>query len=220
MKHTEGRIVLKCDLEGKNSHKFEDGTVIRLERQYNQFNQRIAQPVNATVVSADGMKEGYEILIGHNSICESNKIYDSVLSGEEMDSSVQLYSIPYLEAFLYREGVGQEWKPLKGFATALRIFHPYTGSLEGVFPTEIKNMLYITSGEFKGKVVYTLKASDYEIIYQGDDGREKRVIRLRHFEDEINEREEITCLHEGMSRAIKKGDYYVGLTKEDCKPLK
>lgn len=76
------------------------------------------------------------------------------------------------------------------------------------------------SGEFKEKVCKTLSHSDYTVIFQGDDGREKRIIRCRHFENEDdNEREEIIAVMTGLTNEIKKGNLYIGLTESDCKPL-
>jgi hypothetical protein len=43
--------------------------------------------------------------------------------------------------------------------------------MEGIETTKIKNKIYITSGEFAGNVCDTVNSTDYEIIYQGDDGK-------------------------------------------------
>ena len=58
-----------------------------------------------------------------------------------------------------------EWNPIEPFATALRVFRPYEGVIEGIPPTQLKNALFVTSGDLKGKVVSTIKASDYCIVF-------------------------------------------------------
>ena len=65
LKHVEGRIIVSVDHESKNSHKFADGTVIRLERDYNNLNRRQTQPTNAIVISGKDISKGSEILIHH-----------------------------------------------------------------------------------------------------------------------------------------------------------
>jgi hypothetical protein len=112
-----------------------------------------------------------------------------------------------------------EWQPCKNYATALRVFEPYRGLLEGIQHTKLKNTLYITSGELKGHVAKVAHASDYEIIYQGREGREERIIRIRHFEDECNIREEVICLLNELTEKVTTGELYVGLSASDCAPL-
>jgi len=73
-------------------------------------------------------------------------------------------------------------------------------------------ILYLTSGEYANKVAHTLKACDYEIIFQGDDGREKRVVRCRHYEDEMNEREELIAIDDYLTEQVNDGELLVGLS--------
>jgi hypothetical protein len=110
--------------------------------------------------------------------------------------------------------------PLKGFATGLRVFIPYKGVIEGIPNEQIKNVLYITSGEFKGKVVHTLKACDYEIIFIGTKGVEERIIRCRHFEDECNEREEIVCVDQYLTDKVNKAELLIGISENKSQTLK
>ena len=63
MRAVEGRVIISVDHEKKNSHTFEDGTTIRLERDWNNLNRRETQPVNAIVIDGEGIKDGAEILI-------------------------------------------------------------------------------------------------------------------------------------------------------------
>jgi len=61
--HREGRIVVKVDIDSKNSHTFESGLTIRRERKFNDFNRRITQPTNCWVISGDGIPKGAELLL-------------------------------------------------------------------------------------------------------------------------------------------------------------
>jgi hypothetical protein len=215
----QGRVIVKVDIEKKNNYTFEDGTVIRRERKYNEFNMRVAQPVNATVISAEYIPEGVEILISHNSIHDTNKIFDYPdFSGEVEAADVKYYSLPEDDCFAWRD-VDGEMKPLKNYEFALRVFVPYTGMLDGIPPTKIENVLYITTGKLKGKVVGTLKASDYQIIYQEQNGREGNLIRVRHSEDENFDREEIIYIHHEHTEKVQSGELWVGIETTDAKPI-
>lgn len=219
MKHRPNRIVVSVDLEKKNSHRFEDGTTIRLERQFNNLNRRETEPVNCIVVSGDGVPEGSEILVSHNAFHESNRIYNyKNLSGKEEASDIKYYSLPETDCYAWRDEMGQ-LKPMKGFAFGLRVYEPYNGIIEGIPPKKIPNVLYITTGELEGQVCHVLKASDYEIIFQGQEGREDRVIRCRHFEEDTNEREEIVAISHVLTDKVNDGELLIGLSPETAKTL-
>jgi hypothetical protein len=220
MIHAKGRVVVSVDLEYKNHHTFSDGTTIRLERQYENFNRRITEPVNAIVVSAEGIPAGAEILMHHNAVHATYEILNArTLSGADTGTTVKYYAIPEEECYLWRADGTLEWTPCKGFTTALRVFEPYRGLLEGIEPTKLKNTLYITHGDLKGEVVRCLHACDYEIVYRDRNGRENRIIRLRHFEGEENPREEIICILNELTEKVNTGDLFVGLSASDCAPL-
>jgi hypothetical protein len=72
-----GRVIIKINLESKNTHTFADGTKIRLERQYDNFNMRYVKPVNAEVVSSKYIPEGSEILIHHNATHDTYRLFSS-----------------------------------------------------------------------------------------------------------------------------------------------
>ena len=213
------RVIVKVDLESKNSHTFKDGTKIRLERVYDNFNMRYVKPVNAIVVNAKNIPEGAEILIHHNSTHDTYRIFNYKSFTEDASSDIKYYSIPMEECFLWRKKSKDSWKPLNNFITALRIFQPYTGFLEGITPTVIKDKLYITSGELKGNVCEVLKATDYQIIFQGDDGIEENIIRLRHFEDGYNDREEVIAINHELTEMVITGNILVGITPADATKL-
>lgn len=221
LKHVQGRVVVSIDIEYKNQVKFENGTRIRLERQYNNLNRRETEPVNAIVIDAENIPIGAEILIHPNEIHDVNKIFDyQQLSGNEIASDIKYYSINENQCFAWRTGV-KDWQPTKNFDFALRVFKPYLGVLEGIEPTLIKDTLYVTTGELKGNVVKTVKASDYEIIYQENTGKEKRLIRFRPNGDEQSQREpEAIAIMQEYTKKVNNGEYIIGINISDAKPLK
>ena len=219
LKAPSNRVIIKVDLESKNSHTFKDGTKIKLERVYDNFNMRYVKPVNAEVVDAKDIPSGSEILIHHNATHDTYKIFNYQRPTTEASSDIQYFSIPIEECFMWREGKGSIWNALNNFVTALRIFKPYKGMLQGIEPEVMNNKLYITSGELKGRVVNTVISSDYEIIYQNDDGTEGRIIRLRYFPDG-NDRNEIIAINDNMTELVESGELLVGYNKSDAKQLK
>jgi hypothetical protein len=219
LNHVKGKVIVSVDLDAKNWHTFQDGTKIRRERQYNELNRRITEPVNAIVISGDTLPNGSEILCHPNEFHISNQIFDyTPLSGDEVASTIKYFSINEKQCFVYRETINHEWKGCKGFDTALRVFKPYTGTLVGIDPTLLKNVLYCTSGEYKGMVVHTVKAADYEIIYQEKDGKEGRIIRFRPNGIGDREPEAIAISHE-LTEKINKGELLVGLEISDAKKI-
>ena len=219
LKAPSNRVIIKVDLESKNSHTFKDGTKIKLERVYDNFNMRYVKPVNAEVVDAKDIPVGAEILIHHNATHDTYKIFNYQRPTTEASSDIQYFSIPIEECFMWREGKGSIWNALNNFVTALRIFKPYKGMLQGIEPEVMNNKLYITSGELKGRAVNTVISSDYEIIYQNDDGTEGRIIRLRYFPDG-NDRNEIIAINDNMTELVESGELLVGYNKSDAKQLK
>lgn len=220
LKAPQDRVVISIDLEGKNSHTFSDGTKIRLERQYNNLNRRETEPVNAIVVDAENIPIGAEVLVHHNATHDVNRIFNhSSLSGTETASDIKYFSISVNECFLWRMG-SDKWHPMPGYATALRVFQPHTGLIQGIPPTKINNTLYILDGEYKGLVCLTLKASDYEIIYQENTGREGRVIRCRVEPNELEQREsEIIAIDHDMTDKVNNGELLIGLNPSNAYKL-
>lgn len=215
----KGRVIIKIDLEAKNYHSFEDGTKIRIERQYNNFNMRYVKPVNATVVSAHDIDEGSDVLIHHNATHDTYRLFNYQGPTEDASSDIKYYSIPEQECFFWRKPGESTWNTLANFVTALRVFKPYDGPFEGIEPTIIKQKLYITSGEFAGKVCQVVNAADYQVIFQGDDGTEQFLIRARHFEGEYNDREEIIAVDQELTEMVNNGTALIGYTTSDAKKL-
>ena len=214
----EGKVIISVDLESKNSHTFSDGTKIRLERQYNNLNRRETHPVNATVISGEGMKSGSQILIHPNMTHETYRIYDyAPLSGIIEGSDIKYYSIPEEQCYAWLDG--NTWKPLKNFDFALRVYIPYAGLVDGIEPTLVKDVLYVTTGEFNGKVVHTLKSCDYEIIFQGPNGQEDRLIRFRHFPGQEHEREEVIAVDGYLTKKVNNKELIIGLSPLKAKTI-
>lgn len=221
LKHVKNRIIIKADKDGKNWHTFSNGERIRLERDYNNLDKKYTSQVLGEVISSDYIPKGAMILFHHNGIHPVNKINNHTqLNGEEIASGIEIYSLTESECFLWKLPSDKKWNPLNGFATALRVFKPYFGKIEGILPEKIKEVMYITSGELKGKVCHTLKASDFPIIFNNENGMEETIIRVRHFEGDIlNEREEVMAINLALTRKIKSGKLFVGTNQNDCNKL-
>ena len=218
LKAPSNRVIIKVDLESKNSHTFKDGTKLKLERVYDNFNMRYVKPVNAEVVDAVGIPVGSEILIHHNATHDTYKIFNYQKPTAEASSDMQYFSIPIEECFMWRSEKGSTWNPLNNFITGLRLFEPYTGFLQGVEPTLVKNKIYVTSGDLASNVVGTVVSSDYEIIYQNDDGTEGKIIRLRYY-PEGNEKNEVISIEHELTEKVVNGDLLVGYNISDAKKL-
>lgn len=221
LKYVPDRVICSVSMDAKNWHTMPDGTKIRLERKYDNFDNKYTQPINAVVVSADNIPEGVEILLHHNSCHDTNRIFNfKPLSGKEIADDIRYFSVPYSECFAWYNETTSEWLPMPGFDFALRMFEPYHGVIAGIEPELVKNVLYVTTGEYAGKVCYTLRACDYQIVFQDKDGREGNVIRFRSSEDVKSQREmEIVAIANDLTKKVKDGKIYVGLTKTDCKPI-
>lgn len=218
MKSLHDRVIVKIDLQKKNFHTFSNGQQIRLERGWNNLNKRETQPVNAIVIWGQNIPEGSEILAHHNSVHPVNECFNfKSLSGELFASSEKVFSLPIAMCYLYKHN--DKWLPLKGYATALRVFKTYEGRLSGIAPKLLKDTLYITSGKDKGYIFNTVRASDYQIIFQDINGQEGNVIRCRHFEDEENDREELISKNYYLTDKLNDGKVWIGLTSTDAKPL-
>ena len=114
LKWVQGKVIISVDLESKNSHTFSDGTKIRIERQWNNLNKRETHPVNATVISGEGIKSGSQILIHPNMTHDTYRVFDfAPLSGEIEQNDTKYYSIPSEQCYAWLDG--DTWRPLKGF---------------------------------------------------------------------------------------------------------
>lgn len=219
--HVEGRVVVKLDIKNKDSHTFESGLTIRRERNYNNFNRRETQPVNCIVISGEGIPKGAELLIDHNALHETNRINDYKNSFENDGSDrVRYFSIETYECYAWRMG-NDNWHPIPPFEFALRVIKPYKGVLHGVEPEILKDTLFVTSGELKGRVVKTVKAADYCLVYQESNGQEGNLICFRPFGNlkRNMEEEAIAILHK-ETKQVSDGELLIGYEVKDAKSLK
>lgn len=215
LKRIDGRVVIKINTESKNYHTFENGEKIRIERRFNNLNRRQTESCNAYVIDADNIPKGTEVLVYYNSIHDSNKIFNY----KDESPYIGYYSIKEEDCYLYRDG--NEWKPFAPYATALRVFEPYTGTIENVKPKPFKDMLYVTSGELKGQVVKTLKGCDLQVVFQDIDGKEGNIIVFRPFGYErLNLEEEAIAVLNSYTDEVNGGKLLIGLTPGDAKTLK
>lgn len=214
LRHVDGKVVIKIDLDGKDSWTFESGLKIEYRRRFDNLNQREVSPVNAIVISGEGIIKNSEILIHPNAIHDSSRIFDY----KDSNDRIRYYSIHSDMCFAWHDG--KEWLPLEPYDFALRIFEPYKGFLIGIEPKQLPDTLYVTTGKLKGTVVKTLKACDYEIVFMDKNGREGNLIRFRPFGDKKNKREEeaIAGLHY-LTDKVNKGELLVGREVKDAKPL-
>lgn len=221
LKAVAGRVIVRVDMQVKNWHTFDHGQTIRHERGPNNLNYRETQPVQGEVLDSSAIPVGSTILFQHNACHDYYRIFNyKKVSGLDIASEVRYFSIPDSACYLYRLPGEQEWIPVKGITTGLRVFEPHTGLIIGIPPKQIKDVLYITRGHLAGQVVHTVRAADYEIVFLGDDGKEANLIRCRHWEnpdDDIGRREEIIVVNDWLTEKVHSGEVWVGLTPADAK---
>lgn len=214
LKHVHGRVVAMINMEVKNTHKFANGTQIRRERKYNNLNFREVNPVNAIVVSAEHIKEGSEILVDYAAVHDSNKVFDYNTGSPD----VFVYSFREDDCYAYRDERNR-WQPTETSEFGLRVYKPYEGVIEGITPALIKDVLYVTTGMLKGRVARTLKACDYQIVFQEDDGKEGNIIRFRHSNDSNFEREEVIGIADDLTELVNSDKLLIGLSANKAKPI-
>lgn len=221
IKHVPNRIIVKVDLKQKNGVTFEDGTEIELVRDVDNFDRKYTQQVLGEVIDAENIPLGALLLFHHNALHETYEVFNhSVLSGKESISNIKIFSIMERDCFFWKMPKEEKWNPTKNYATALRVFEPYTGTIEGIKPTLIKDILYVTSGEFTGNVVQTIKASDYQITFRNEKGIDENIIRFRPTGIKEDQREpEAICVLDDVTDQVINGTLFIGLTDKDCKEL-
>lgn len=237
LRFVEDRVIISVKMDWKNFHTFSNGTEIRLERKYNNFNLREVNPQNAFVISAKNIPSGAEILIDYNATHETYRLVNyKPLSGEDISSDVKYFSVPVSECYLWREleikhfssnghkyggGKWGDWQPVYPYTIAERVFEPSQSIIIGIEPKQIKDTLYIKSGKLKGKVVRTLVACDYQIVFRDLNGQENGIIVCRYYEkDEDVACQEIIAIDEGLTEKLENGELLIGLTPTSAKNLK
>lgn len=216
MKHIKGRIITKVDIEQKNHQTFSNGTVIRMERDFNNLDKKYTQQVLGEVIDAEYIPKGAMVLFHHNATHDVNVLFNhGRLSGEEIKSGIKIISLREEECFLWKMPGEPKWHPMKNFCTALRVFKPYEGVLEGIAPKLIPNVLFLLDGEYKGYVAHVMKASDYMITFRNEQGVDEQIIRMRHFDD-YNDREEIVAISNDLTKKVRNKQLLIGYSPENC----
>lgn len=215
LKSLHNRVIVKIDMEGKNYHTFDSGMKIRRERQFNNLNFRETSPVNGIVISSESIPEGVEILVDYHSVHDSNRIFNY----KSKSPQIQYFSIKINDCYLWNDG--NEWKPIQPYELALRVFKKYDGIISWMKPEVMDRILFVTTGEFKDKIVMTIKACDYECVFQDTNGREGNRIRFLPFGDpSVNKEEEAIAIRDDLMKELKSGKLLIGYNISDCKTLK
>lgn len=215
LKHVEGRIVIKIDDRSKDFHVMGNGARLEMPRRFNNLNSRYTFPVNAFVIDAAHISKDSQVLIHHHCVHDTYRIFNY----KDNHSDVRYYSIPEEMCFAYYNG--KEWQPMATYDFALRIFEPYSGKLLGIDPKELKEVLWATTGKYKNKVVQTLKACDYEIVFNDINGRESNLIRFRPDGNEKLKMEaEAIAIRNDLTKKVLSGKLLIGITIKDAKTLK
>ena len=224
LKTINGRVILRMDAESKNRHTLTDGITIRRERGFNNFNFREVNPANAFVISSESLPIGAEVLIDYTSFHDTNRIFDY----ESGSIDVHYYSVREEECYAWRvpkkyinengETVHSEWHPMPKCEFGLRVFKPYEGKLNDIKPTRIKDTLLALTGEFKNKIIKTVRGADYQIVFQGDDNREASIIRFRSLpQDDSYDKEEVLYVDNYLTEDYFKGKLLAGFEINDAK---
>lgn len=78
-------------------------------------------------------------------------------------------------------------------------------------------MLALT-GEFKNKIIKTVRGADYQIVFQGDDNREASIIRFRSLpQDDSYDKEEVLYVDNYLTEDYFKGKLLAGFEINDAK---
>jgi len=194
------RIIVMVDTEAKNKTKLTQDITIHRVRNINNFNNIEKNPVNGVVISGEGYEGGEEVLLDHNSAHPSQELFNH---GFDLPENNKLYAIPIDEIYLYRKDKQSAWMPCNGFMLVEKVFEPYNGFIE-MPPTELVDKLFVTEGEYKHKVVATDKYCFYTLIYQGDDGKETSISRMRNNEFEL------MGIENGLTEKVLNNELLIG----------
>lgn len=214
LKATWNNIVICVDTRKKESFRFSDGTEIKLERGWNNFNLREVNPVQGIVIDSSTMDvpNDTEILFQHTCFHATYELFNVRKdSGKDVESPYRYFSVPISLCFAWRYQ-RKEWQPMKGFLITTRVWKPYEGLLQ-IPPSLIPNRLYVKEGELKNNIVITLKYCDYEIVFQGDNGREDYLISTK-LDDEV------VAIDNGLTEKYQEGNILIGRTVDEAKPIK
>lgn len=222
MQHVEGRVIVQACKDQKNNYTFQSiGVTIRLERDYNNLDRTYTQQTFGVVVSAEHIPKDALLLFHFNALNETNKVHNySGLSGEQIASGIEIYSVPVSQCYLWKMAGEKDWNPCDSYEIAERVFAPYSGLLHGIEPKKLKDVLYVKTGDLAGQVVKTLQACDAVIHFRNEQGIDESIIRFRPYGNEREQREPeaIAILHH-ETEMVNSGKYLTGITTSDAKPV-
>jgi hypothetical protein len=210
-KATRDRIIVKVDRNFKNSHKLSNGTVLQVSRRVMEADRKYTEPTNATVIDAENIPSGVECLLHHNAL------HNVFLLGES-DDGLPIYSITKTHCYAWRTE-NNDWQPTDHYEFGLRVFKPDNSKYDGILPTKIKNRLYVTTGQYKGQVIITMAASDYEITFMDRNGQTNKLIRFRHSKKTTLIRDEFICVDNDLTEKVNKEEYLIGFDAKNCKKI-
>lgn len=220
--HTQDRILVKVDRSWHMGHTFSDGTELVIEKDMNNLDGAYTRPTFGYCISGKGIPENAIVLFHFNAAHDVNRLFNnSQLSGEEVASGTSIYSMLETECFLWKNPGENDWNPIGNFVLAERVFRPYSGAeiIQGIEPELLKDTLYIKTGELAGKVCFTLKSTDYRLIFRNEKGIDEELVRCRHSEDPEFEREEIVAISGELTSQLKKGKLLIGINAKTAKKL-
>jgi hypothetical protein len=222
------RVLVSVDTTYRDKYKLTETIDIQMVRDIDQFDYRMKNPVNATVISGRGLKKSQELLLNHNSICETNRICDTGLD-DLSTPNIKYYCIPENEVYMYRDaydaldGCGG-WQPYTYYdfdantkawketqvLIVKKVFRPVQSILV-LPPKEVEDRLFVIRGNYEGNVLITDKYCYYTIYYQEVTGRDAHISRMLD-----NEWEVIGISHD-LTAQVLKGELLIGDTPEDAK---
>jgi hypothetical protein len=209
LRATTGRIIISIDKNLKNFHTLSNGVVLNISRRVGEVDRKYTEPTNATVINAENIPKGAEVLLHHNAI------HNVFCLGENAEG-LPIYSITKNHCYAWRTE-NSDWQPTDGYEFGLRVFKPDTSNYDGILPTKQKNRLYVTTGEYKGQVIITMAASDYEITFMDRIGQTNKLIRFRHSKKTTLIRDEFICVDNELTEKVNSGEYLIGFDAKNCK---
>lgn len=221
MKYVEGRVIVQANKSQKNAYTFSNGVEIILERDVENLDRSYTQQTLGVVISAEDIPEDALILFHFNALNETNKVNNySGLSGEQIASGIEIYSIPVNQCYLWKMAGEEKWNPCGDYEIAERVFVPYTGILHGIEPKKMKDTLYVKTGKYKALVVKTLQACDAVIHFRNEKGVDESIIRFRPYGNKKENREpEAIAILNDVTEKVLSGEYLVGIAIKDAKPF-
>jgi hypothetical protein len=224
------RIVIKVDTDYRTRYKLTDTIELQMVRNVEQFDERMKNPVNATVIAGRGLTEGMELLLSHHSVHEVNRLTDTGL--DSLDTpNIKYYSVPEGDVYMYRDAYNPEdvcngWRAyssleydsesdqfvMTDILIVKKVFRPKSTGLIWLPPVEIENKLFVVRGNrYEGKVLMTAQYCYYTIYYQEVTGKQCHISRMKDTHWEVE------GIANDLTAGVVSGELLIGDTPEDAK---